>query len=250
MEQIEGRICVEAALQAQLRRFHLLILRAGLHPQNIQLILSEAQLQNIPVKYVPRDEIEAMAYGKSHGGIIALALPKPLLTSDELLARVKTITQPPALLLLEGIDDSQNLGFTLRSAEAMGIDAILLKKHLWNFDSTMVSRASSGAYERMAIALIDQAEKILPELQNLGLQLFGCIANAKRTIFDVDLTQPAILAIGGEKRGLSAAVRSCCNSFIRIPSITAIGSLALSHAASVVMAEMMRQRLDSVSRNR
>ena len=149
----------------------------------------------------------------------------------------------PALLLLEGVDDSQNLGFTLRTAEAFGLFAVVLKKHLWNFDSTAVSRASSGAYERLPLVLLDQAEKLLPKFKQAGLSIYGIIANAKRTMYEADLRQPVMVAVGGEKRGLSAAVRSCCDTFLGIPMIADVGSLSLSHAAGIIMAEIMRQRL-------
>jgi 23S rRNA (guanosine2251-2'-O)-methyltransferase len=184
-----------------------------------------------------------MAHGKSHGGVVALAAPKPPLPLEALMERLAQQTHAPALLLLDGIDDSQNLGFTLRSAEALGMDAVLLKKHLWDFDATAVARASSGAFERMAIAMISQAERDIPQLKRLGLRLWGCVANARRTVYDVDLTLPVIMAVGGEKRGLSAAVRRQCDGLVRIPIAGQVGSLALSHAAAIVMAEVMRQRI-------
>jgi len=245
LEQIEGRICVEAALKARQRKISLLTIRAGLHHQQLESILNEADQQRIPIKYVSHQEIDALAHGKTHGGVIALATPKPSITSEMLLdqLRLKNQNSNPALLLLEGVDDNQNLGFTLRSAEAMGIHAVLLKKHLWDFDSNAVSRASSGAYERMPIVLLDQIEKVLPKFKNRGFTLYGCIANAKRSMYEVDLTKPIILAIGGEKRGLSASVRNHCDSFIKIPMASEVGSLSLSHASSIIAAEMMRQRL-------
>lgn len=243
MEQLEGKICIEAALQARQRKMSLIIIRSGLHEQQIQTILDAARQQNISIKYASRAELDAMAHGKTHGGIIALASPKPPGSWEALVEQTKNQSRSPALLLLEGVDDSQNFGFTLRSAEAMGIDAVLLKKHLWDFNGAAVSRASSGAFERMPIALIDQVEKALPRFKNQGIKIFGCIANAKRTMYDVDLAAPAIIAIGGEKRGLSAAVRDYCDVFIKIPMAAEIGSLSLSHSASIVMAEMMRQRI-------
>jgi 23S rRNA (guanosine2251-2'-O)-methyltransferase len=94
----------------------------------------------------------------------------------------------------------------------------------------------------MPLVQIDTTEPLI-KLQRRGLRLYGCVAGAKRRIYDVDLSGPAILAIGGEKRGLSGAVRSICDRFITIPTAGAGASLSLSHAASVVMAEAMRQRL-------
>ncbi len=139
------------------------------------------------------------------------------------------------------MDDARNLGFTLRSAEAMGIHAVLIKKHLWDFDEIEVARPASGAYERMPLVQIDEIEP-LRKLQGLGLQLVGCLANVKQTIYDADLTKPTILAIGGEKRGLSGAVREICDRFVTIPTVSTVTSLSLSHAGALVVAEAMRQR--------
>jgi len=184
-----------------------------------------------------------MAHGKTHGGVLALCTPKPPTQIEWLMEQIKSRQQSAALILLEGVDDAQNLGFTMRSAEALGIDAVLLKKHLWDCDGAAVSRASSGAFERLPIVLVDQVDKIISKFRQLGLQTLGCIANAKRTMYEVDLIQPTILAIGGEKRGLSAAMRELCDGFIKIPMLSEIGSLSLSHSASILMAEMMRQRI-------
>jgi 23S rRNA (guanosine2251-2'-O)-methyltransferase len=145
------------------------------------------------------------------------------------------------LLLLEGIDDARNLAFTLRSAAALGCHAVLVKKHLWDFDTADVARSSSGAYERLPLVQIEEAEA-LAKLKKGGFRLLGCMAGARRTIYEVDLTGPVILAIGGEKRGLSSAVRELCDQAVRIPTAGEESSLALSHAAAIVMAEAARQR--------
>jgi 23S rRNA (guanosine2251-2'-O)-methyltransferase len=241
MDQLEGKICVEAALQARKRRFQLLIVRQGLHLSAISNILNETEKQNIPVKFLPAEELDRMAFGKSHGGVLALCTPKEEPTIEELLQNV--IYMPRAfLLLLEGIDDSQNFGFIIRTAEAMGVQAILLKRHLWDFDATAVTRASSGAYERVPVVLFEAVDKVIPKIKQQGINFFGCIANASRTLYEVDLSSPVMLALGGEKRGLSAAVRNHCDRFIKIPMQSETGSLSLSHAAAMFMGEVMRQR--------
>src|SRR5205085_6043874 len=135
-----------------------------------------------------------------------------------------------------------NLGFTIRSAEALGAHAILIKKHLWDFDSVEVARPASGAYERMPLVQIDDVEP-LQVLRAVGLKLIGCLAGAKQNIFEANLTRPTIVAIGGEKRGLSGAVRSICDEFATIPSRGEATSLPLSHASAIVLAEAMRQRM-------
>ena len=97
------------------------------------------------------------------------------------------------------------------------------------------------ALERLPLAQIDGVVP-LRALQKHGLQLVGCLAGARRTIYDIDFTRPTIIAIGGEKRGLSGAVREICDCFATIPTQGDGTSLSLSHAASVVLAEAMRQR--------
>jgi 23S rRNA (guanosine2251-2'-O)-methyltransferase len=243
MEQLEGKIGVEAALRARQRKIHLLVLRNSLHEETTAPLIELAESQHVPVKWVSREELDAMAHGHTHGGVLALCSPKPQLTADQLFHHLHSAGFPHFLLLLEGVDDSQNLGFVLRTAEACGVDAVLLKKHLWDFDGAAVSRASSGAFERLPICIFDQAAAVLPKFSSLGVRIYGCIANAQRTMYQVDLAQSVLIALGGEKRGLSAAVRDHCDRFIKIPMLSAIGSLSLSHASAILLAEVMRQRL-------
>lgn len=97
------------------------------------------------------------------------------------------------------------------------MDGILLKKHLWDFDGAEVSRAASGAWDRLPIVPVERGEALLATLRRRGLRLYGAIARARRVIDEVDLATPVVLAIGGEKRGLSRAVRERCDRFVRIP---------------------------------
>ena len=241
MEHLEGRLSVAAALHARKRKFQVILISHGAHPEKIQELLDLAADQGVPVKYVDRSELDAMAHGVTHGGVLAVCGPKPRLDEHELLHLVESLSEPPLLLLLEGIDDARNLGFVLRTAEATGAHAVLIKKHLWDLDAVEVARPSSGAYERLPLVQIEDVG-LLQALRRKGLNLLGCIAGARRTIYEVELTAPTILAIGGEKRGISGAVRSICDGFITIPTRAQASSLSLSHAAAIVLAEAMRQR--------
>ncbi len=242
MEHLEGRQSVYAALVARQRRFEAILIKHGTHAETVAEILAEAESQGIPVRYVEGKELDARAHGGSHGGVLALASPKPRTKVDTLMEIIGKLTEPPLLLLLEGVDDARNLGFAIRTAEAVGVHAMLIKKHLWDFDPVEISRPSSGAYERLPLVQIDDVTP-LKSLQARGLKLIGCLANVKRTLYETDLTGPTILAIGGEKRGLSGAVRDICDGFLTIPTRGGASSLSLSHSSAIVMAEAMRQRL-------
>jgi 23S rRNA (guanosine2251-2'-O)-methyltransferase len=241
MAHLEGRQSILAALRARQRKFQVILIRHGTHAEGVDEVVSTATEMGVPVRYVESRELESFAHGTSHGGMLAMCGAKPRASLGDLLQKIRASSEPALLLLLEGVDDARNLGFTLRSAEALGVHAVLIKKHLWDFDETEVARPASGAYERLPLVQIDNVEP-LRQLQQVGLQLIGCIANVKQTIYDADFTRPTILAIGGEKRGLSGAVRSICDGFVTIPSRGDASSLSLSHAGAIVMGEAMRQR--------
>lgn len=241
MERLEGRQSVMAALEARQRKFQVILVSHQAHEQKIKPVLELAERLGVAVKRVDGRELNAMTHGATHGGVVAICSAKPRLEADELPALLAKVGEPPLLLLLEGIDDARNLGFTLRTADAMGAHAVLVKKHLWDLDSVEVARPSSGAYERRPLVQIDEMNA-LEKLKRDGLRLLGCIAGTRRSVYDADLTGPVILAIGGEKRGLSAAVRSICDDLVCIPTVGGGSSLALSHAAAIVLAEARRQR--------
>jgi 23S rRNA (guanosine2251-2'-O)-methyltransferase len=225
IEVLEGRICALAALQAGRRAIDELLVKQGIRDDSIRDLLDAAAARGVPVRKVREEALDARAHGKTHGGVLAIAAPLP----------PATLPVPiDFALFLDGVDDGRNLGYALRSAEAFGVQAVILRRRAWDFDGGDVSRASSGAYERLPVVIGDE----IPP----GLALIGCMAGATKTIYDEDLTKPLALAIGGEKRGLSAAVRDRCASRVSIPTREGAPSLSLTHAAAVAMAEVARQR--------
>lgn len=246
MPQLEGRISVEAALAARRRRFEVILVAHGTHEDKLGSVRTGAETLGVPVKTVARAELDAMAHGRSHGGVIAVCSARPRDTWEALLIRLQTLPpdRPPLLLLLEGVDDARNLGFTLRTAEAFGAHAVLLKKHLWDFDEGDVSRSSSGAYERIAVVQFEDAER-LRDLQGRGIRVYGCLAGVRRSVYEVRLARGVCLAIGGEKRGLSGAVRKLCDRFVTLPTVPGAASLSLTAAAAAVLSEAHRQRLSA-----
>jgi len=245
MIHLEGRITIEAALAAGRRRIEVILVKDGAHEEKLADLFAAAQRRNVAIKRVAGEELDRLAHGRTHGGVVAVCVPLPPTRERELLAQLDGLKSAPLLLLIEGSEDDRNLGFTLRSAEALGATAVLVKKHVLDFDETEVTRSSSGAFERLPWVRIDRETELLRELKRRGLALVACVAGAKRSIFDLDLRAPTLLAIGGEKRGLSGAVRDECTVFARIPMAAAVNgsSLSMSHAAAVLLGEAQRQRL-------
>ena len=228
-------------MQARQRRIEVILLAHGAHEEKYADIIALAAEIGVPIRKVDRKELDTMVHGRTHGGCIAVCSPKPRLNIEELNELLRPLYTPALLLVIEGVEDARNLGFVLRTAEAMGVHAVMIKKHLWDLDPVEIARPASGAYERLPLVQIDTVAP-LQQLQARGMQLIGCLAGVRQTMYEADLKLPTILALGGEKRGLSGAVRDICNSFVTIPTVGGASSLSLSHAAAIITGEAYRQR--------
>jgi len=243
---LEGQQSILAALTARSRKVDLILIKANAHLERYQKVLEEAERQSISVKQVAAEELDEIAHGKTHGGLVALCGRRKLAGLAALKEILQVKSGNPLLLVLEGVEDVQHLGYVLRSAEALGAHAVLLKKHLWTFDETALSRTSSGAFERVPLLKFAEASD-MRVLSKFQVALWGCIAGVKRTMYEIDLRQPIALAVGGEKRGLSGKLRQECDGFIRIPMAPgSASSLSLTHAACLVLGEAARQRFASL----
>src|SRR5882724_1390701 len=110
MENLEGRQSVFAALQARQRKFQVILISHGAHQEKFKDVLDLATELQVPVKSVDRKELDAMAHGQTHGGMVALAGAKPRLSAEALIDLIDKLKTPPLLLLIEGIEDARNLG--------------------------------------------------------------------------------------------------------------------------------------------
>lgn len=239
MAHLEGHVSVEAALAAGRRTIQSVLVSEVAKKDKLEPALAEARRRGVPVRTVPEATLDQIAHGRSHGGIVAICTergPDP----ESSLEPVLRGPEPPFLLLLEGVDDPRNFGWTLRTAEAMGAHAVLLKRKNWDLDETAVMRASSGAFDRLPVVRIE--EEFVERLRARGLAIWACVPRAKKSIYDADFRKPAVVCVGGEKRGLSGALREDCTGFVAIPTKPGATSLSMSHAAAIVLAEVRRQR--------
>jgi 23S rRNA (guanosine2251-2'-O)-methyltransferase len=227
-EQLEGRTSVLAALEAGRRRFDVILIAEDVEAPEVEKAALE---RKVALRRVKPEGLTRMAHSKTFGGVIAVCTPRPFQSLSEL-----QLVPPAFLLLLDGVDDPRDLGQILRTADAFGVQAVLLRRRAWDFDSCDVSRASSGAFERMDVVLVGDDFRID------GVKLYGCLANVRTSIHETDLTAPVMLAVGGEKRGLSRAVRDRCDDLVRIPTRPGAASLSLTQAAAVALSEGVRQR--------
>ncbi|MDQ6772941.1 MAG: 23S rRNA (guanosine(2251)-2'-O)-methyltransferase RlmB [Candidatus Dormibacteraeota bacterium] len=190
----------------------------------------------VPVEVTSAERIGAMAQG-AHQGVVAELKPRVWTPLRDLLRA------PPTLLVaLDGIEDPQNLGAILRSAEAAGAGAAILPERRSAPLTGAAVKASSGASEHLTLTRVAGLASTVPELRRAGLWCVALDARGESQPWEQDLTQPLCLVVGGEGAGVHRLVRERCDARVRLPMRGQVASLNASAAAAALLYEVVRQR--------
>jgi 23S rRNA (guanosine2251-2'-O)-methyltransferase len=236
---LEGVIAVRAALHAQSRELHRILIRSGKDDRPISQLEQRARAAGVTVERVQTDAIDAVASGTTHGGVVALAGPRRFASLDELGADETA----PFLALLDGIEDPFNFGYALRSLYAAGAHGAVLPPRNWMSAAGTVGRASAGASELLPLAVAEPLEAV-ERCSARGLAIVCAVAERDAvSVHDAELCRPLLLVIGGERRGISRAVLSRADLVVQITYGRDFrGSLGTTSAAAVLAFEVLRQR--------
>ena len=183
-----------------------------------------------------------MAGFDGHQGIALVVGPRRFASLDEILARSIERAEPPFVLALDSLEDPQNVGTLLRSAEAAGVHGVIFPTHRQAPLSPSAVKASAGAVEHLLLCPVDDLPGALSDLRIRGLRVVGAEAGAPLTARQSDLRGPLAIVVGSEGQGLSPAVRRRCDFVVRIPMRGAIGSLNAAVAGSIMLFEAVAQR--------
>ena len=239
-EVVAGRRPVEEAFVARRDAVRLLVV-----PQRreaLQQIVLHATTLRIPVVEVDGPLIGQVAGFDGHQGVALVVRRRPDAAPEDLLARAVARGEQPFLLALDGVEDPQNFGSLIRSAEAVGVHGILIGSTGAAPLSPAAIKASAGAVEHLLVARIPDLAEELTALHQRGVRIVGADAEAAHAYRDADLGGPSCLVVGAEGRGLSPAVRRRVDTFVRIPMAGRIASLNAAVAGSILLFEMHGQR--------
>ncbi len=206
-----------------------------------QLVLHATRLR-IPIVEVEGGSLTALAGFDGHQGIALVVEPRRFATLDDVIARAAERGEPPFVLVLDSLEDPQNVGTLLRSAEAAGVHGIVFPTRRQAPLSPAAVKASAGAVEHLLLCPVDDLAGALADLHVRGLRIAGSEADAPLTARQTDLRGPLAIVVGSEGQGLGPAVRRRCDTFMRIPMRGAIGSLNAAVAGSVLLFEALAQR--------
>lgn len=207
----------------------------------VQKIIKLAKARGLVVQQVDRRKIDALAKSSYHQGVLALASPYEYVEIEEILRRAKDKGKDPFIVILDGIEDPRNLGAILRSAEAGGVDGVVIPKRRSVGLTAVVAKASAGAIEYVPVARVTNLSSTLDYLKKKGVWVAG-LKMGERGFWQSDLTSSLALVIGGEGRGISKKILKRCDFLVGIPMQGKIPSLNASVAASLLIFEVARQR--------
>lgn len=239
-ELIYGRNAVREALRTGKRVRRLLVVQGGRRDELVEEVVGLARRSGIPVQEVGATQLDAAA--PEHQGLAAVVAPFRYTPWGDLLDRLRRPERPPAVLLLDTVHDPQNLGTLLRTAEALRLDAVVLPKRRSVQVTPSVVRSSSGAVEHLTVVQVVNLVRAVQELKEAGLWVAGIDASGDRLYWDLDMSGPTALVLGGEDRGIGHLLKENCDFLIRLPMHGRVSSLNAAVAGSVVLYEMERQR--------
>jgi 23S rRNA (guanosine2251-2'-O)-methyltransferase len=198
---------------------------------------------SVPVRTVPKAEVDRIAGGLHHQGVVAVTARYRYTPLDRILDR-----PAPAVLFLDGLTDPHNLGSLLRSADGAGFDGVVVPAHRSVGVSAAVRRVSAGAAEIVPVARVTNLAGAIDEARRAGVWVVGLDERAEADIWSSDLTEvPVGIVLGSEDRGLSRGVRDRCDGLLRIPYRGALGSLNVAVAGAIAMFEVARRREHGMS---
>ncbi len=181
-----------------------------------------------------------------HQGVAAEVRSVPIQDEQDLMPFVQQLEHAAMLLLLDGIQDPHNLGACLRSADAAGVDAVILPKDRACPVNATAYKVASGAAGLIPVFRITNLARVIQRLQAEGVWMVGAAAEGSRSLYEARLDGPLGLVLGGEGRGLRRLTRERCDDVVRIPMHGFVSSLNVSVAAGVCLFEARRQRKASV----
>jgi 23S rRNA (guanosine2251-2'-O)-methyltransferase len=199
-------------------------------------------------------QIQAPAYFQKnfaedvHQGVVLEVRALERLNEADIIPHLDALSHPPMLLILDGVTDPHNLGACLRTADAVGVDMVIIPKDKSAGLSPIVTKVSSGASESVALVHVTNLARTIEKIQQWGVWVYGACGEASESLYALDGRQAIALILGAEGHGLRRLTREKCDGLFSIPMMGMVSSLNVSVAAGVSLYELRRQRGGNESR--
>ncbi|MBB3230294.1 23S rRNA (guanosine(2251)-2'-O)-methyltransferase RlmB [Halomonas stenophila] len=192
----------------------------------------------------PRDELDRLAQGAAHQGLVAFCPPLAFEAEAALWHRLQgwSSPTPPLLLVLDGITDVHNFGACLRSVDAAGAHGVVVPKDRAAPLNATVRKVACGAAESVPVYQVTNLARALAKLKDLGVWVTGTAGEAEASIYDADFAVATALVMGAEGKGMRRLTREACDGLVKLPMAGQVSSLNVSVATGICLFEAVRQR--------
>jgi len=238
-----GLHAVRTLLQQHPQRASLLLLQKGREDARATELMQLAQAAGIRVEWRDAAELTKLSGADRHQGACVTMRPTAALGEGALDELLDKLTTPPFLLVLDGVQDPHNLGACLRTADAAGVNAVIVPRDRAAGLSPTVRKVASGAAESVPLIQVVNLSRTLRWLKERDVWIVGTDDQAPKTIYETDLKGPLALVLGAEGPGLRRLTKENCDALVGIPMRGVVESLNVSVAAGVVLFEATRQRV-------
>lgn len=242
LEQVYGVHAVTALLRHHPRRVKRLLVAQGRGEAGMQQLLELAQQNRLVVEHCQRNRLDEMT-AAVHQGVLALVSPSQVWGEamlDELLERK---AGEVLLLVLDGVTDPHNLGACLRTADAAGVDAVIIPKDKSATLNATVRKVACGAAEVVPLVAVTNLSRCLKKLQQKGIWIVGTAGEAAQNLYQQSFAGALALVMGAEGKGMRRLTREHCDYLVSLPMYGSVSSLNVSVATGVCLFEIQRQRL-------
>lgn len=234
---IYGLNPVTEALQSETARLERILIARGKSGPRLQKLIDLARQKGVPIRFESSQTLERTASTPRHQEVVAVLSEIGYLQLDNLLNE-----KPTLLLLLDGVEDPQNLGAVLRTAEAAGVQGVLLPDRRSCGVTPAVFKASAGAAAHLKIARIGNVVQALEKLKAHGLWIVGLDMEGDLRPDQIDARLPLAVLVGGEHRGVRRLARKHCDFLVSLPMLGRVPSLNLSVAAGILLYQIILKR--------
>lgn len=239
-----GFHAVNAALDRQAENILNLYCQDKENDPRFKALLSQAKASGIAVQLIAKQRLDKLTQSASHQGVAAEIRNKKELDEKAIYQWLDDHegSPKPLLLLLEGIQDPHNLGACLRSAEALGVDWVVLPKNNSAPLNATVSKVSCGADQHLSIVMVSNFARFIKGIQERGVWVIGTALSATKSLASLDLKRSTALIMGTEETGLKQLTEQSCDELAIIPLSGETASLNVSVATGICLYECQRQR--------
>ena len=243
-ETIEGRNAVLEALKAG-RSINKILIAKGEKEGSIKQVIAIAKENGVIVQEVSRVKLDNLSTTHGHQGVIALASARDYADFHKMVESAVEGDGPAFIVVVDGVEDPYNLGSIIRTADAAGVNGVVIPKRRAVGLTGAVTKASAGAIEYVPVARVTNIASSIDYLKEKGFWIAGADSTSGEEFYKLDLKGPIALVVGGEDSGLGRLVKEKCDFVLRIPMAGRITSLNTSVAAGIAMYEIVRQRAEA-----